>query len=307
MSDGKGKLPTDSSPAEIDEGWDALDEAIAAAAPPAKPPAAPDPAAPSPPLPSPLLPSPPLPAPAGADPEPEVLSLRDRHKTDQDHPALSAEDLASEEAGEAEEEWDVAVPTAKHLPRDLPKAPPGERRVARTIMGVGTPEIQAAIKERLARKAPEPPAPAPSTPPAVSTRPLTPPAKAPVTPTGPSREPAAPASAAIAETNKVPAIDSGSDEIPPISALASTAPLASVGPTPPAPAEIPFAHTSPAIEPLTVRMRPGGPSVTPTAGTRRTQPERRTGQGPSNLALILLWSVALISVGLALYLYFARG
>ena len=310
MSDGKGKLPTDSSPAEVDEGWDALDEAIEAAA-STKGPAAAAPVPPAPARPAPTAP----PAPPAATPEPQVLSLSDRGKTDPENKAVRPEDLAG---APADSEFEMGVPTAKHLPRDLPSAPPGERRVAKTIMGVGTPELQAALKLRLkGTPEPETPPPTPPSPP----RPVATPAKAaPATPTGPSASAAAsatpapgapPASAsprpsALADTDEVAALASNpSDEVPPISALASTSPLSSPDPLPPV---VSFAETSPAIEPHTVRMRPGGaPAVTPTAATRRTQPERRTGQGPSNLALVLLWTVALISVGLALYLYFARS
>jgi hypothetical protein len=328
MSDGKGKHPSD----PVDEGWDALDEAIEAAA-SATPvaPAAPDAARPAVTAAAPVAPAAPdaarpavtaapaaeaAAAPAVPVPEAEqVLSLQDRGKTDPENQAVNAEAL---------EDFDEVVPTAKHLPRDLPTAPPGERRVARTIMGVGTPELQAMIKQRLAgtTPVPEPPqgarAPSPPTPKpppakaalATPTGPAAPPtAKVPLLPKSPPA-PAPPAPApppALADTDEVAALANPSDEVPPISALVSTAPLASPGPTPPPPA-VPFAETSPAIEPHTVRVRSGGPpAVTPTAATRRGQPERPKGPGPSNLALVLLWTVALLSVGLALYLYFARG
>jgi len=267
MDDGKDK-PGGSSSAEIDEGWDALDEAIEAAVEPA-------PSAP-----------PPAPAARGVQTAPLSTPAEDRSKTDQDHPVVRPEDVVVSES--AEEEWDVALPTAKHLPRDLPTAPPNERRVAKTIMGVGTPELQAALKLRLAAAQA---APAPTPPPSSTAR------------TEPSTM--MPESQALAETDQLAVPE---EDVPPIASLAATAPLSSVGPTPTPPPPVPFAETSPAIEPLTVRMRPGGgPAVTPTAATRRAQPERRPGQGPSNLALILLWTVALLSVGLALYLYFARG
>jgi hypothetical protein len=81
------------------------------------------------------------------------------------------------------------------------------------------------------------------------------------------------------------------------------------GDDPPASGPGPFRSTDalpPTVE--TVRVGPGSPRVvTPTAGAGRYTPRSpKVPQGPSNVVLATLWAVALLSVGLAVFLYLTR-
>ena len=205
----------------------------------------------------------------------------------------------------AEDEWASKQETVRRLglARDLPVVPPvtGERRVVKTMMGVGDPEIQSMFKARLGGAPPRPAVPAFAAPVGepVPARP------------GPASGAGAPPSAGAPPRARPP--ETGASPPPPRGPSAeSDQALGKTAPMPVMTVELPAgeAATVPAvsaqvpvtIEPRTVKFRPGSPPrATPTAATHGVSSGRSS--GPSNWVLIALWVVALLSVGLAIVLY----
>jgi len=257
-SSGKGQgrgLDSDEKPwsDSIDEGWDEVPTVV--------PPAAPKSSAPK--LPMSMETRPPL----GAEGELERLPP----------------DESAEAGGEsdAEAEWSSASATVRSISpgslgtptsrlRALPEAPPGERRVARTILGVG--EVASA------------------------------------TPAGEQAEPAAEtldsASAPDGLSASAKVELAASFESPTARGIQIDAKVGRRSPS----ASSAVDGRAPTVEAMTVRLKPpSGERATPTAGTRRSRSDGgHSGQGPSNLVLAVRWIVAAISVGLAVVLYFVK-
>jgi hypothetical protein len=212
----------------------------------------------------------------------------------------------------------------QEVARALPVAPPGQHRVAKTIMGVGMPELQALFKEKLGDE------PAPAKPAVASAAKPAPARPAPATPApaAPPRAPAVPPRAA-ATPQRAPAPASeaspwdldlaaptqphgptvedvhglvGTDELRafaegPTDAAAAAAAAASDAPPP-----VPQDATAPPLpEPPT--RPPAPPAVRPAPVARPRPAPTARASGPSNWVLIALWVVAILSVGLAVYLY----
>ncbi len=265
----------------------------------------------------------------------------ERSRTDQAIPAVTDDMLEAE----AVEEFAEEQATVSHLieDRELPVVPPGERRVAKTIMGVGTPELQALFAARLSEppkatgRATPMPASVPPLPPAAPARPPTPLVVAPPARPAPLAPPPlamvatepllasdlAPTpddlldrpAAAYASTEQLQRLEAVSESTTPTpSGLTPPPAIGSPGGRPPSAdaSTVPglppsMASAGATIEPATVRMKGSSPRVTPTAGTRRSPTGApKSSSGPSNLVLIILWVVAIASVGVAAFLYLAR-
>jgi hypothetical protein len=199
-----------------------------------------------------------------------------------------------------EEPWLDDGPTAQRaVDRALPVAPPGQHRVAKTIMGVGVPELQALFKEKLGEAPPSarpqpappvppvPPAPAPSAPqpaPAGAPTPWDLDLSAKTQPRGPTEAEVH----AMAGTAPMPLFAEEPTD-------AAAAPASDATPPPP-PDDSAMPPIPSASEPRPIQVR-SAPAIKP-----RLAPAARP-SGPSNWVLIALWVVAILSVGLAVYLY----
>jgi hypothetical protein len=227
--------------------------------------------------------------------------------------------------------------------RWLPVAPPGHRRVAKTIMGLGAPDLQSLLQAEQAVRG-EPASRRGSSDVQIRTTPLPetaatllspPEEKTPVrqprqdaieATTHVASRPPPPPSPVHAEvalsgrTDPLPAVEARTDPL--LSMLAAPDPtplpgaeartdpllsrLAAPDPTPPVPSALETrAEEHPSAVPT---LRPDAlvPRPPPAASRYRPPETSRVDHGPSNLTLVILWMVALASVGLAIFLYATR-
>jgi hypothetical protein len=246
-------------------------------------------------------------------------------KPDPERPLPS---LGADEDDEALESQITQVdPLAPLDERQLPVAPPGHRRVAKTIVGVGTADLQALMKaEQVVRGGP---------------------AKLLESSAGRARVFAAPPPEELATVRTptpegIAAPRTPSDEIATVvrhemperlapvqtesTPIGRTDPLPTVPQTDPLPTvdaqtnpmsisdSFPALTPTPVVQPKQDPSRPA-PSVRPLSvsgprsvvSSRFRPPETsRVDHGPSNFTLALLWAVAIASVGLAIFLYATR-
>lgn len=253
----------------------------------------------------------------GATPDSDrVTPVTERAKTEPDHRAVGPLD-------------DRTTPALEHLPpeqdpsRQLPVAPPGHRRVSKTIMGLGAPDLQSLLKaEQVVRGGPARRLESSSdevqiytTPPPEEVATLrSPPPEEMATVRQQKQAPIEEAATEVASPPRPSPFSSIHTEVTPagrtnpLPAVESTDLLPSTSttipdPTPPSDTGV---ETHAKQAPTVPTVRPGPVARPPTASRYRPPETSRVDHGPSNLTLAILWMVALASVGLAIFLYATR-